>query len=98
MSQDPVSIDGPDFGEGVDVASVAENAMLSGHVAGEPALLVRQGDSFFVTGATCTHYGAPLAEGLVVDGALRCPWHHACFNLRTGSVLRAPALAPLPCW
>lgn len=98
MSQNPVSIDGPDFGEGVDIASITENAMLSGHVGGEPALLVRQGDSFFVTGATCTHYGAPLAEGLVVDGALRCPWHHACFNLRTGSVLRAPALAPLPCW
>lgn len=72
--------------------------MISGHVGGEPALLVRQGNGFFVTGAACTHYGAPLAEGLVVDCALRCPWHHARFNLRTGSVLRAPALDPLPCW
>jgi NADPH-dependent 2,4-dienoyl-CoA reductase/sulfur reductase-like enzyme/nitrite reductase/ring-hydroxylating ferredoxin subunit len=98
MSQDPAAIDGPDFGEGIDVASIGDGAMLAGQVGGEAALLVRQGDSFVVVGATCTHYGAPLADGLIVDGTIRCPWHHACFSLQNGRVLRAPALAPLPCW
>ena len=46
----------------------------------------------------CTHYPGPLADGLVVDGAVRCPWHHACFDLRTGEALRAPALSPVDCW
>jgi NADPH-dependent 2,4-dienoyl-CoA reductase/sulfur reductase-like enzyme/nitrite reductase/ring-hydroxylating ferredoxin subunit len=98
MSEDKVNLSGPDLGEGVALSSLADGAMLLGHAQGEPVILARCGQELFAVGATCSHYGGPLAEGLMVDDTVRCPWHHACFSLRTGEALRAPALNPLPCW
>ncbi len=83
---------GPDLGAGVPEASLVENTPLAGHVGGEATLLVRSGNEYFAIGATCTHYGGPLAEGLVDGATVRCPWHHAKFCLRTGDAIGAPAL------
>jgi NADPH-dependent 2,4-dienoyl-CoA reductase/sulfur reductase-like enzyme/nitrite reductase/ring-hydroxylating ferredoxin subunit len=91
-------LSGPDLAKGVAISKVSDGAMLLGHAHGEPALLVRRGDDLFAIGAICTHYGAPLADGLLVGDTVRCPWHHACFSLRTGAALRAPALDPVSCW
>ncbi|HEX7547217.1 MAG TPA: FAD-dependent oxidoreductase [Gemmatimonadaceae bacterium] len=89
---------GPDLTKGVAVSTIADGAMLLGHAQGEPVLLMRRGDEFFAIGTVCTHYGAPLVDGLLVGDTVRCPWHHACFSLRTGDALRAPALDPISCW
>jgi NADPH-dependent 2,4-dienoyl-CoA reductase/sulfur reductase-like enzyme/nitrite reductase/ring-hydroxylating ferredoxin subunit len=89
---------GPDLAAGIDAASLADGGMLRGHVGDEAVLLARRGDEYFAVAATCTHYSGPLAEGLMVDDTVRCPWHHACFSLRTGEALRAPALSALACW
>lgn len=70
--------------------------MIAGHAFGEPVLLARVSDSFFALGAHCTHYSAPLAEGIIVGETLRCPWHHACFELRNGAASSGPALNDLP--
>jgi len=85
-----------DLTQGVAVDSVPNDGFVSGEVNGEAVILSRVGDEFFAVGATCTHYSGPLAEGLRVGDTIRCPWHHACFDLRSGEALRAPALAPLP--
>jgi len=98
MNDTHTTLSGPDLVEGVALSSVADGAMLLGHAHGEPALLARRGDDVFAIGAICTHYGAPLEQGLLVDETVRCPWHHACFSLRTGEALRAPALDPVSCW
>ncbi|MBX6321824.1 MAG: FAD-dependent oxidoreductase [Rhodospirillaceae bacterium] len=98
MAQDRVTSAGPDLAQGVPLVELPDGGKLLGHVGDEEVLLVRAGSEVFAVGAACTHYHGPLAEGLVVDGTVRCPWHHACFDLRTGDALRAPALSPLPCW
>src|SRR5438874_7083990 len=85
-------LEGPDFEKGCSINDLADGTMLSGHAFGEPVLVARRGDELFSIGATCTHYGGPLAEGLMVDCTVRCPWHHARFDLRTGEAIAAPAL------
>ena len=89
---------GPDLAQGVALDELPDGGMLLGHAGKEQILLVRRGREVFAVGAECTHYHGPLAEGLVVGDTVRCPWHHACFDLRTGEALRAPALSPLACW
>ena len=98
MSEQETKLEGPDLAQGVAASSLADGAMLLGHAQGEPLILVRRGAELFAIGAICTHYSGPLAEGLLVDDTVRCPWHHACFSLRTGEALRAPALNPVACW
>src|SRR5579864_6363666 len=89
---------GPDLTQGVALDTLADGAMFAGHVGADAVLLARRGNEFFAIGATCTHYNGPLAEGLMVGDTVRCPWHHACFSLRTGEAVHAPALAPVACW
>jgi apoptosis-inducing factor 3 len=98
MSEQSKQLQGPDLAQGVSLSALEEGAMLLGHVQDEPVILVRHGSEVFAVGAVCTHYGGPLAEGLVVGDTVRCPWHHACFSLRSGEALRAPALDPVSCW
>ena len=98
MSADDTPPSGPDLTQGVALSSLKDSQPLLGHARGEAVMLVRRGAEVFAVGATCTHYGGPLAEGLIDGDSVRCPWHHACFSLRSGEPLRAPALNPITCF
>ncbi|AZO63612.1 FAD-dependent oxidoreductase [Mesorhizobium sp. M6A.T.Cr.TU.016.01.1.1] len=98
MAEGHTKPNGPDLVEGIALSDLPDGGKLLGHCGDEQVLLVRRGAEVFAIGATCTHYGGPLVDGLVVEDTVRCPWHHACFDLRTGEALRAPAFNPLACW
>ena len=97
MAQEQAPPTGPDLTQGVALGDLV-GGKLVGHVGSDEVLLVRSGPEVFAIGAHCSHYHGPLAEGIVVGASVRCPWHHACFDLRTGEALRAPALSPVDCW
>ncbi len=97
MADQQASPAGPDLSLGV-LPSDFSGAMLLGHVGEEEVLLVRSGAEIFAIDAHCSHYHGPLAEGVVDGEYVRCPWHHACFDLRTGEATRAPALNALAVW
>jgi NADPH-dependent 2,4-dienoyl-CoA reductase/sulfur reductase-like enzyme/nitrite reductase/ring-hydroxylating ferredoxin subunit len=87
-----------DLGDGIAIDDLSDGTMVTGRVDGEDAILTRCGTDYFAVGALCTHYHAPLANGLIVGDTIRCPMHHSCFSLRTGEALCAPALDPISTW
>jgi NADPH-dependent 2,4-dienoyl-CoA reductase/sulfur reductase-like enzyme/nitrite reductase/ring-hydroxylating ferredoxin subunit len=89
---------GPDLAQGVEIDSFTDDGLWAGHVGEESVVLARSGAEFFAVSAQCSHYGGALVDGLRDGDTVRCPWHHACFDLKTGEALRAPAFAPLSCW
>ncbi|HEX3483626.1 MAG TPA: FAD-dependent oxidoreductase [Micropepsaceae bacterium] len=98
MSNDGAQPAGPDLSQGLALEQLPDGGKLVGHVGADEILLVRRGDEIFAVGAHCTHYHGPLGDGIVAGETVRCPWHHACFDLRSGEALHAPALSPLACW
>lgn len=98
MAPGHTSMTGPDLARGIKLADLPDGSKLVGHCGDAQVLLVRREAEIFAVDAHCTHYNGPLADGLVAGDTVRCPWHHACFSLRTGEALRAPAFSPLACW
>ena len=95
---EPAKPTGPDLTQGIPAADLKDSSMLVGHVGDTNVLVARHSGEVFAIDATCSHYSGPLGDGLLVDDTVRCPWHHACFSLRTGEPLHPPALSPLTCW
>ena len=73
MSEGQSAASSPDLAQGVPIDALADGAMVAGHVGDEAVLLARRGGEFLAVGATCTHYGGPLAEGIIVGDTVRCP-------------------------
>ncbi|XP_070159015.1 apoptosis-inducing factor 3 isoform X2 [Polyergus mexicanus] len=61
-------------------------------------LLIKQKGELHAIGTKCTHYGALLHTGALGEGRIRCPWHGACFNIKTGDIEDYPGLDSLPCY
>ncbi len=86
---------GPDLTLGLDLSDIPDDGVIGGHVGDDPVILARVDGGIVAVGGACSHYSGPLKQGLKVGATIRCPWHHACFDLRTGAALEAP---PSPRW
>ena len=89
---------GPDLALGISSEDIPPGSFLAGHVNGEAVLVSKVDEEYYAVSATCTHYGGPLSKGFVDGATVRCPWHHACFSLKTGAALKAPAFDGLQQW
>ncbi|XP_063812173.1 apoptosis-inducing factor 3-like isoform X2 [Pseudophryne corroboree] len=67
-------------------------------IEGHSILLVKSNGVFSAVGNKCSHYGAPLSKGVLAGDRVRCPWHGACFNVKTGDIEEYPGLDSLPCF
>lgn len=92
------TLQGPDLKAGISVDSLPSGEKILGHADGTPALLINQNNHFYAVGAICSHYSANLMDGILTEGTIHCPWHHSCFDLKTGDAQKAPALNPIPTW
>lgn len=94
---DDIELTGPDLAkDGLPVAEVTSDVPVVAHFDGKPVVVVHSSDGPRAVGGRCTHYGGPLGGGICVAGEIRCPWHHASFDLATGEAVGAPALNPIP--
>lgn len=74
------------------VEALKEGDMQQFDVGDKKVLLARFENKFWAIAPKCPHAGANLANGVMKDGRVVCPWHNACFSLRTGELIEPPAL------
>jgi len=55
-------------------------------------LLTNVDGTVYAVESKCSHFGLPLENAALNGHRLRCPFHHACFDVRDGSQLEAPGL------
>jgi len=97
LMSEPIKITGPDLAtEGIPRDALKSDVPVIGHVDGKPVVVLETSDGPRAVGGKCTHYGGALGDGLCVDGEIRCPLHHAAFDLATGEAVSGPALNPIP--
>lgn len=92
----PQNVTGPDLeAEGIPIADLPEDEPVAAQLDGAPVVVIRTATGIHALGAKCTHYGSLLSDGTCAGGLLRCPSHHAAFDVETGAAVRAPAMNPV---
>ncbi len=72
------------------VDELCEGEMQQFSVESREILLIHEGGEFRAMAAHCSHYGAPLAKGILHQGRVVCPWHNACYSAASGKQLEPP--------
>ena len=72
-----------DFTQWTEIEEMPDGGILAGVVGEDHVFVWRNGNRLKAYSADCPHLGGPLNKGIVVGATIRCPWHHACFDLAT---------------
>ena len=78
------------------VNEIASGTVKVVYVEDSPVGIAHVDGQFYAFADVCTHDDGPVAEGPLVGCTIECPRHGAQFDIRTGAVLRLPAVAPIP--
>jgi len=84
-----------DLTQWTEIEEVPDSGILAGVVGEDQVFVWRNGNRLKAYSADCPHLGGPLNKGIVVGATIRCPWHHACFDLETQEATAAPAFDAL---
>lgn len=87
---------GKDFVKVAKTEDVQVSQMMAVEVNDERICLANVNGKYYAIGNVCTHMGGPLAEGKLEDYIVQCPWHGSRFDIRSGKVVRPPAMKPEP--
>ena len=87
-----------DFAKVADIKDIQPSQMKELEVNGEKVCLANVEGKYYAIGNVCTHLGGPLAQGKLEGYEVQCPWHGSRFDIRTGNVVRPPALRSEPAY
>ncbi len=79
-------------------SDIPEGEMKLVEIGEERILLSNIEGNFYAIGDTCSHAEASLSDGYIEGEEVECPFHGACFNLKTGLNTSPPAYEPVPCY
>ncbi len=85
-----------DFVKVADTKDIQPSQMKEVEVNGEKICLANVEGKYYAIGNVCTHLGGPLARGKLEGYEVQCPWHGSRFDIRTGKVVRPPAIRSEP--
>ncbi|HKI10377.1 MAG TPA: non-heme iron oxygenase ferredoxin subunit [Nitrososphaeraceae archaeon] len=85
-----------DFVKVAETKDVQASQMIAVEVNGEKICIANVEGRYYAIGNVCTHMGGPLAKGKLEEHVVQCPWHGSRFDIRTGEVVRPPAIRPEP--
>jgi NAD(P)H-dependent nitrite reductase small subunit len=79
------------FVEVSKVSAIPDQSAICVEVEDQRIALFNFGGQFYAIDDTCPHRGGPLSEGSITGEEVRCPWHGAQFNIKSGEVTSPPS-------
>jgi nitrite reductase/ring-hydroxylating ferredoxin subunit len=78
-----------------DVSDFAGRDVIGTQCADKAIAIYKVEGAYYATSNICTHAGARLSEGEVVEGLIECPLHFGLFEILTGKAQGAPVTRDL---